>query len=662
MPEFHKQNPDRVWSYKPVLLSQYPAHDRVDSLRAKLDELKIDSAVFAEFRRTPQAIHWSSDFSDLVEYSELPNSEDILKKFNEYSFEVIRRCKERQSDNFKEWFEKIFQNVSIFSNGVDYCIVWGLELEKKIDWNPAPPPVPMVSPVIIDPIDLVESTESPASPASPEPPGPLGPPLPPPPPAKSINWWLILLILLGLLFLFGFIWNLRNCPSCDQMNRGEVWSPSLGEVVVNPLPDRLPETPNFQPPFSENDIVEMPDQGGRVIAGRLNVAMMSDDHDFASFMLEVDDLLPSSDYELVYWDPQTRRIQVACEPDSMDVLKHLVKSSLDDYNVLTWPERIFSRSQNHLSDNFWNEPPEKNWHLKQIGADEIYNVVGDTSVRLAIVDDGFDLNHIDFSKNYSDAYNVTSGSKVVSSSFERQHGTHVAGIATANSDNNIGSLGLANKCTLLPIQIANDVNPENLSSTYIIDGILYALNKGADVINISLGLTITGFEEWTKQDSVNFKNAYYDESIFWRELYSKLEENNVIVVLAAGNDSVPLELDPMHNSTYPVFVCASGPYNELANFPIGGSNYPSQNNDSMTVVVAPGFIWSLVPHDNYEMWPGTSMSAPLVASVIALMKCEYPEISNEQIRSDLLSCPPVGESNIPLVWMPSLFNQNELDS
>jgi subtilisin family serine protease len=238
----------------------------------------------------------------------------------------------------------------------------------------------------------------------------------------------------------------------------------------------------------------------------------------------------------------------------------------------------------------------------------------------------------------------------------------VAGIATANSDNNIGSLGLAAKCTLLPIQIADDVNPKRLSSTHIIDGILYALNKGADVINISLGGSITGFEEWTKQDSVNFKNARYDESIFWSELYSKLEENNVMVVLAAGNDSVPLELDPMHNSTYPVFVCASGPYNELANFPIGGSNYPSQNNDSMTVVVAPGFIWSLIPNNNYEVFSGTSMSAPLVASVITLMKSEYPEISNDQIRSNLLSCPLVGESNIPLVWMPTLFNQTELES
>ena len=291
-------------------------------------------------------------------------------------------------------------------------------------------------------------------------------------------------------------------------------------------------------------------------------------------------------------------------------------------------------------------------------SDEIYNVVGDASVRLAIVDDGFDLNHIDFSQNYSDAYNVISGSNVVSSSFERQHGTHVAGIATANSDNNIGSLGLAAKCTLLPIQIADDVYPKRLSSTHVIDGILYALNKGADVINLSLGGSIPGFEEWTQQDSVNFKNARYDESIFWSELYSKLEENNVMVVLAAGNESLPLELDPMHNSTYPVFVCASDPNNELAIF----SNYPSQKNDSMTVVVAPGFIWSLVPNDNYKVLPGTSMSAPLVASVIALMKSEYPEISNDQIRSDLLSCPPVGDRNIPLVWMPSLFNLNELDS
>ena len=115
----------------------------------------------------------------------------------------------------------------------------------------------------------------------------------------------------------------------------------------------------------------------------------------------------------------------------------------------------------------------------------------------------------------------------------------------------------------------------------------------------------------------------------------------------------------MHRSVYPVYVCASDPENELATF----SNYPNQNNDSMTVVIAPGIdIWSLAPNNKYCVMSGTSMSAPLVASVIALMKSEYPEISNDQIRSDLLSCPPVGDRNIPLVWMPSLFNLNELDS
>jgi len=657
MPEFHKQNPDRVWSYKPVLLSQYPAHDRVDSLRAKLDELKIDSAVFAEFRRTPQAIHWNSDFSDLVEYSELPNSEDILKKFNEYSFEVIRRCKERQSDNFKEWFEKIFQNVSIFSNGVDYCIVWGLELEKKIDWNPAPPPVPMVSPVITDPIDLVESTESPASP---EPPGPPEPPLPPPPPAKFINWWLILFILLGLLFLFGFIWNLRNCPSCDRIDRGEVWSPSLGEVVVNPLPDRLPETPNVQPPFSEDDIVEMPDQGGRVIAGRLNVAMMSDDHDFASFMLEVDDLLPSSDYELVYWDPQTRRVQVVCEPDSMEVLKHLVKSSLDDYNVLTWPERIFRISQSNQGDNYWPESLDHDWHLNQIGVVDIVmdNIYADTSISIAIVDEEFDLDHIDFTKNYSDPYNVRSHSDIITSkSSHIGHGTHVSGIATARGFE-VAPRGLAEGCTLIPVQIGDDFNGD-LTTSSLIDGILFALNAGADVINLSIASQFVDIMNWDEQQVINYYENTLDESLFWRELFLKLYNLDVTIVLAAGNSAIPLEYDPMHRSVYPVYVCASDPENELATF----SNYPNQNNDSMTVVIAPGIdIWSLAPNNKYCVMSGTSMSAPLVASVIALMKSEYPEISNDQIRSNLLSCPLVGKRNIPLVWMPSLFNQNELDS
>jgi subtilisin family serine protease len=76
----------------------------------------------------------------------------------------------------------------------------------------------------------------------------------------------------------------------------------------------------------------------------------------------------------------------------------------------------------------------------------------------------------------------------------------------------------------------------------------------------------------------------------------------------------------------------------------------------MTVVAAPGDnIYSLVPNNKYEFFQGSSMSSPIVAATVALLKSEYPGISNELIRNAMINSNVSGVSRLPYIWLPQIF-------
>jgi subtilisin family serine protease len=240
---------------------------------------------------------------------------------------------------------------------------------------------------------------------------------------------------------------------------------------------------------------------------------------------------------------------------------------------------------------------------------------GHESVIIAVIDTGVDLDHPDIkNKIYS------SGRDFVNDDFdatdddqEYGHGTHVAGIAAAETNNSDGVAGVAWSCKILPVKVLDDTGEGDYF--WLAYGIIWAADNGADVINMSLG--------GGTPDSVS------DEA-----LKSALEyayEKNIVIIAAAGNDGGAV-CYPAAYDDYCLAVAATDYNDQRPDW----SNYGPQVD-----VAAPGdLIFSLFPEDftpqiylPYAWESGTSQAAPHVAGLAALIKSIKPWLSNEEIMN-----------------------------
>jgi thermitase len=221
-----------------------------------------------------------------------------------------------------------------------------------------------------------------------------------------------------------------------------------------------------------------------------------------------------------------------------------------------------------------------------------------SSITIAVVDTGVQANHPDLVNKLLPGYNFVARNTNVTDG--NGHGTHVAGIAAASTNNNLGVAGIAPSARILPIKALDDTG--NGALTNIANAIIYAANQGAEVINLSLGTT---------QDSTTLRNAI-DYAI----------SRGSVVVAASGNNGANI-------LTYPavyqnVIAVASTDENDLRS---SFSNY-----GTWVDVAAPGSnILSTYPNSYYSYLSGTSMACPHVAGLAALLAAQGR--SNVQIRS-----------------------------
>jgi subtilisin family serine protease len=193
------------------------------------------------------------------------------------------------------------------------------------------------------------------------------------------------------------------------------------------------------------------------------------------------------------------------------------------------------------------------------------------------------------------------------------HGTHVAGTIVGRN-NGVGITGVAYGASVMPIRLGNVndrgsfTNPGNLASA-----IRYAVNNGARVINMSIG----------RSDSSELRDAM-----------AYAASRNVITVSSAGNSSSLSPGTPAHYATqYGLSVGAIDINRNIASF----SNRAGSNN-AMQHVVAPGVnIYSTTPGNTYGFQNGTSMAAPHVAGVVALMLSANRALTHAQVRSIVTS-------------------------
>jgi subtilisin family serine protease len=243
------------------------------------------------------------------------------------------------------------------------------------------------------------------------------------------------------------------------------------------------------------------------------------------------------------------------------------------------------------------------WHLAKVQAPQAWDIThGDTNLVIAILDSGINGAHPDLSGRIVPGFNFVSGTTDTTDDFG--HGTAVAGVALAAGNNSVGVAGVAFGCSILPVKVVNGSGFAYYST--IADGIHYAVDQGARVINISIAGSSPSI---TLQEAVDYA---------W--------SNNVIVVAAAGNNSTS---DPQYPAAcdHVVAVSATEPDDSLAPFSSFGS-YVSLS--------APGDnIWTTQRDlaDPYGSWRGTSFASPLVAAVAGLVASANPALSNGQIVS-----------------------------
>lgn len=251
---------------------------------------------------------------------------------------------------------------------------------------------------------------------------------------------------------------------------------------------------------------------------------------------------------------------------------------------------------------------ERQWGLANVNAQGAWELahISPISSRIAILDTGVNSNHKDLRGKVIHHANF---SRSETAEDVQGHGTHVAGIAAAVTNNGNGIAGMSyNSASIMNIKVLGDTGSGTVSN--VAEGIIYAANQGADVINMSLGSQL-GNE--TLRNAVNYA-------------YNK----GVLLVGAAGNNSSDIANYPAGYSQV-LAVAATNQNNELAPF----SNY-----GSWVEVAAPGQDILSTYLDNptdsmtgYRVGSGTSQAAPFISGLAGLIKATNPLLTNREIRS-----------------------------
>ena len=320
-----------------------------------------------------------------------------------------------------------------------------------------------------------------------------------------------------------------------------------------------------------------------------------------------------------------KRVQFRINPDSREKLLAYLKQDKANikFAMNEWYIQTSGLAQNVPKDPEFNKVSNK-WFYQQIGLFEAWNSgFGSDTLIIAVIDDGFDLTHIEFKGKIVKPWNVIEYDENVNASNNKFHGTHVAGTICANINNGFGISGVAPKCKLMPIQIAD--NNGNMSLTSIIDGIFYALKNDAHIINMSLGQDLSHLLELNEEEQKDLSNSLHaEEAAMWDEIYEIALKENTIIVQAAGNSAVLASIDPMKRSKSSIVVGALDKNNNASSF----TNYGNEVD-----VYAPGVkIYSSMPNNKMGYLDGTSMASPIVSGCIALLRSKNAKISVSEIK------------------------------
>jgi hypothetical protein len=257
------------------------------------------------------------------------------------------------------------------------------------------------------------------------------------------------------------------------------------------------------------------------------------------------------------------------------------------------------------------------YYLQSIDASLAWDITqGDSQIIVAVLDSGIMLDHPDLIGSiHPDGKDTGSNDDDPSDESGNSHGTHVAGIIAAQTNNRLGISGVAFRATILPIKVVDDLG--TIDTISVINGIQHAINNDADIIHMSFG----------------GESSNLDQNPLFFDKVQEAVSHEIVMVASAGNIGISnesnIDVAGIVPATYPNVIAVSAT-NKDHTF----ANGLSMHGDSVDFS-APGkliFSTSSTP-PFYSALSGTSFSAPIVSGTAALILSVYPESTPSEVFS-----------------------------
>jgi subtilisin family serine protease len=294
--------------------------------------------------------------------------------------------------------------------------------------------------------------------------------------------------------------------------------------------------------------------------------------------------------------PEIRAYLVGVEPERRDE----VLASLQSSSAVT------SASKEPISEAFDTSPDDTDWPqqdgLRVAGFPKAWDVTqGSSKIVVAVIDTGVDANHPDLRGALVPGWDFIGND--ADPSDDHGHGTAVAGVVAARSNNHVGGAGICWRCLVMPIK-ALDARGSG-DDTLIAAGIVWAADHGARVINLSLG---------GPGSSVELANALEYAST-----------KGVLVVAAAGNAGAMTQFYPAADP-HAISVAATT---------VADSRYSWSNFGFWVRFAAPGCNIAPILGNGYGTFCGTSSATPVVAGLVALELSAQPAATARDVEDAL---------------------------
>jgi thermitase len=269
---------------------------------------------------------------------------------------------------------------------------------------------------------------------------------------------------------------------------------------------------------------------------------------------------------------------------------------------------VASASKEPISEALDTSPDDTDWPqqygLRLAGFPKAWDVTqGSSKIVVAVIDTGVDANHPDLRGALVSGWDFIGND--ADPSDDHGHGTAVAGVVAARSNNHVGGAGICWRCLVMPIKALDSTGTGD--DTLIAAGIVWATDHGARVINLSLG---------GPGSSVELTNALAYASA-----------KGVIVVAAAGNAGVTTQFFPAADP-HAISVAATT---------VADQRYSWSNFGSWVRLAAPGCNVAPILGDGYGTFCGTSSATPVVAGLVALELSAQPAATAREAEEALAS-------------------------